>query len=61
MGSLKSQTRLSNFTTTRMLYNAQQGFPSFCVIMTNQGPSTAQAAKEEKPFRAKPGLFPLAT
>ena len=44
-----------------MLYNAQQGFPSFCVIMTNQGPATAQAAKEEKPFRAKPGLFPLAT
>ena len=43
------------------LYNAQQGFPSFCMIVTNQGPSTAQAAKEEEPFRAKPGLFPLAT
>ena len=43
------------------LYNARHGFPSFCMIVANQSPFTVQAAVEEGPFRAKPGLFPLAT
>lgn len=33
----------------------------FCTITANQSAFSAQAAEKGQPFRAKPGLFPLAT